>query len=41
MTLYGAYETGSVPVAFDEIMLATKLSEAVPNTHPGMVIIVK
>ena len=41
LTLYGAYETGSVPVAFDEIMLATKLSEAVPNTHPGLVIIVR
>ncbi len=41
LTLYGAYETGSVPVSFDEIMLATKLSEAVPNTHPGLVIIVR
>ena len=41
LTLYGAYETGSVPVAFDEIMLATKLSETVPNTHSGTVIVVK
>lgn len=41
LQLYGAYETGDVSVAFDEIMLATRLSDAVPNTHNGTVIVVK
>lgn len=39
--LYGAYETGSVPVAFDEVLLATQLSEAVPTTLIPTVIVVK
>lgn len=39
--LYGAYETHSVPVAFDEVMLATELSDAVPKTLLPTVVVVK
>lgn len=41
LQIYGAYETGGVPVAFDEIMLATELAEAVPSTRLPTVIVVR
>lgn len=40
--LYGAFETGSVPVAFDEVMLATEIADVVgPSPAKGTVILIK
>lgn len=39
--LYGAYETGSVPVAFDEVMLATSIRDVVGPSFLGTIILVK
>ena len=40
--LYGAFETGSVPVAFDEVMLATEVRDCVgPSPDGGTVIVVR